>query len=44
MAGQDGKIEVWARHLYEQMQESEDDFAQLAQKIMGNDSIEENEE
>ena len=44
MAGQDGKIEIWARHLYEQMQESEDDFAHLAQKIMGNDSNEENGE
>jgi DNA-binding transcriptional regulator/RsmH inhibitor MraZ len=38
MAGQDGKIEIWAKHLYEQMQESEDDFAHLAQQIMGNDS------
>ncbi|MBS3769723.1 MAG: division/cell wall cluster transcriptional repressor MraZ [Bacteroidales bacterium] len=43
MAGQDGKIEIWARHLYEKMQESEDDFANLAQKIMGN-SGEENGE
>jgi len=38
MAGQDGKIEIWARHLYEQMKEPEDDFAELAEKIMGNTS------
>ena len=43
MAGQDGKIEIWARHLYEKMQESEDVFANLAQEIMGN-SGEENGE
>ena len=36
MAGQDGKIEIWARHLYEQIEESEDNFAGLAEKIMGN--------
>jgi len=36
MAGQDGKIEIWARHLYEQIEESEDDFAGLAEKIMAN--------
>ena len=36
MAGQDGKIEIWARHLYEQIEESEDNFAGLAEKIMAN--------
>ncbi len=36
MAGQDGKIEIWAKHLYEQIDETEDDFASLAEKIMGN--------
>jgi MraZ protein len=40
MAGQDGKIEIWASHLYDQMEESEDDFAMLAEKIMGNTSEE----
>ena len=40
MAGQDGKIEIWASHLYDQMEESEDDFAMLAEKIMGNSSEE----
>jgi MraZ protein len=44
MAGQDGKIEIWARHLYEQIQEPEDEFAELAQKIMGNTSNEDNGE
>ena len=40
MAGQDGKIEIWARHLYHQMEEGEDDFAMLAEKIMGHSSEE----
>lgn len=44
MAGQDGKIEIWAKHLYHQVQESEEDFAQLAQKIMEDFSDDENEE
>jgi len=40
MAGQDGKIEIWASHLYDQMEEAEDDFALLAEKIMGHSSEE----
>ena len=35
MAGQDGKIEIWAKHLYDQIEEPEGDFAELAEKIMG---------
>jgi len=35
LAGQDGKIEMWARNTYEQIATGED-FARLAQKIMGN--------
>ena len=35
MAGQDGKIEIWAKHLYDQIEEPEDEFAELAEKIMG---------
>ncbi len=38
-AGQDGRIEIWASDLYERMEPNEDDFAALAEKIMGgNDS------
>ncbi len=40
MAGQDGKIEIWAKHLYERIDESEEDFAELAEKIMGTSSEE----
>jgi MraZ protein len=34
LAGQDGKIEIWAKDAYEKIDVG-DDFAQLAQKIMG---------
>lgn len=38
-AGQDGRIEIWASDQYERMEPNEDDFATLAEKIMGgNDS------
>jgi len=35
LAGQDGKIEIWSKGLYESMSENQDDFAALAEKIMG---------
>ena len=35
MAGQDGKIEIWAKEKYEKLDEDEEQFAQLAQKILG---------
>ena len=35
LAGQDGKIEIWAKDCYENISVG-DDFAQLASKIMGN--------
>lgn len=35
LAGLDGKIEIWAKHAYEQMEQGEEDFAVLAEKIMG---------
>ena len=35
LAGQDGKIEIWDKQLYEQIDETEGDFANLAEKIMG---------
>lgn len=35
MAGQNGKIEIWAKENYLRMDVKEDDFAQLAEKILG---------
>lgn len=35
LAGQDGKIEIWSKELYESAEENYDDFAALAEKIMG---------
>ena len=35
LAGQDGKIEIWSKDLYESGEQSNDDFAALAEKIMG---------
>ena len=35
LAGMDGKIEIWAEDLYNQIDENQDDFAMLAEKIMG---------
>ncbi|HAN18759.1 MAG: division/cell wall cluster transcriptional repressor MraZ [Bacteroidetes bacterium GWC2_33_15] len=35
LAGQDGKIEIWSKDLYDAMAENQDDFAELAEKIMG---------
>ena len=34
LAGQDGKIEVWAEDLYNKLVEVDDEFAQLTEKIM----------
>jgi MraZ protein len=39
LAGQDSRIEVWAKEQYEQIAPSEDEFAELAEKIMGTDSL-----
>lgn len=44
LAGQDGKIEVWAKSLYEQVEEPEEEFAQLAEKIMGKTINDQNED
>jgi len=38
LAGQDGKIEIWAKALYDKVGTSEADFAALAEKILGNPS------
>lgn len=35
LAGQDGKIEIWSKELYDSAEENQDDFAALAEKIMG---------
>ena len=35
LAGQDGKIEIWAKELYEDSSMNERDFASLAEKILG---------
>ena len=35
LAGQDGKIEIWSKELYESAAENMEDFALLAEKIMG---------
>ena len=42
LAGQDGKIEIWDKDLYERIGETEDDFATLAEKIMGGQANENN--
>ncbi|MCG8412237.1 MAG: division/cell wall cluster transcriptional repressor MraZ [Bacteroidales bacterium] len=35
LAGQDGKIEIWSKDLYESDEQMNEDFARLAEKIMG---------
>lgn len=37
LAGQDGRIEIWAKEMYNSTEEGSDDFAALAEKIMGGD-------
>jgi MraZ protein len=37
LAGQDGRIEIWAKDMYDSTEEGSDDFAALAEKIMGGD-------
>ncbi len=37
LAGQDGRIEIWAKKMYDSTEEDSDDFAALAEKIMGGD-------
>lgn len=36
LSGQDAKIEMWAKQVYDEMDEEDMDFAALAEKIMGN--------
>lgn len=35
LAGQDAKIEIWAKEKYGEQSPAEDDFARMAEKIMG---------
>lgn len=35
LAGQDGRIEIWAAEKYEEIDMPVDDFADLAEKLMG---------
>jgi len=43
LAGQDGKIEIWAKKLYEKFLDVDDEFAQLTEKIMDGSTNEINE-
>jgi MraZ protein len=40
LAGQDGRIEIWAADIYEKIEMPADDFANLAEKLMGGSVIE----
>ena len=44
LAGQGNKIEIWAKELYDRVDEPEEDFAKLAENIMGNTGNHENDE
>ena len=39
MAGQDDKIEIWDKTIYDSQNMSEDDFADLAEKLLGFDAV-----
>ena len=43
LAGQDGRIEIWAADVYEGLDMPADDFASLAEKLMGGSIIEPDE-
>jgi MraZ protein len=43
LAGLDGKIEMWDKKVYETIGESDSDFAELAEKIMGSKTNKTNE-
>lgn len=42
LSGQDAKIELWSKEVYDGLDEDEVDFAALAEKIMGNNKNERN--
>ena len=35
LAGQDGRIEIWAANIYDKIDMQAEDFADLAEKLMG---------
>ena len=39
LIGLDTKLEIWSKELYDAMNEAEDDFADLAQEILGNEDL-----
>jgi len=41
LLGLDSKIEIWAKEVYEGIEHNEDDFANLAHKLLGNESFNE---
>jgi MraZ protein len=43
LAGQDGRIEIWTADVYEELDMPADDFASLAEKLMGGSVIEPDE-
>lgn len=43
LAGQDGRIEIWAADVYEELEMPAEDFASLAEKLMGGSLIESDE-
>jgi MraZ protein len=40
LAGQDGRIEIWAANIYERIDMPAEDFADLAEKLLGGTNIE----
>jgi MraZ protein len=44
LAGQDGRVEIWAKDNYDKIEPEEQEFADLAEKIMGSDPLNQNEE
>ena len=38
LAGQDNKIEIWDKNLYESLDDEQGDFAELAEKILGDNT------
>ena len=41
LLGLDTKIEIWAKEVYEKVEHNEEDFADLAQKLLGNNNLNE---
>jgi DNA-binding transcriptional regulator/RsmH inhibitor MraZ len=39
MAGQYGKIEIWAGERYDQVSRADDDFTTMAEKILGGSNL-----